>query len=62
MTVIAECEKCGHKWGIELKPRETIQCPSCKGIFNMLVVMNDPQNKKFVEWLNSQTKEIKENE
>lgn len=60
MTVMAECEKCGYKWEIELKLRETIQCPNCKGIFDMRIVMNDPQNEKFLKWLNSQSKEIKE--
>ena len=60
MTILGECEICGHKWEIELKPRETIQCPNCKRIFYMIKVMNDPQNEGVIKWLNSQSKEIKE--
>ena len=60
MTILVECEICGHKWEIELKPRETIQCPNCKRIFNMIKVMNDPINEEVIKWLNSQSNEIKE--
>ena len=55
MTVLAECETCGYRWEIELKPREKIQCPCCKGIFNMWKVMNDPDNKELLKQLGSQS-------
>lgn len=46
MTVRAECEKCGHKWYLELKPCETFTCPNCKTVYNALKVMNDSENEK----------------
>lgn len=54
MKVPAICEICGHKWMIELKPRETIECPNCKRIFNMIKIMNDPENKDFIKKINLQ--------
>ena len=62
MKIPAICEICGHKWIIELKPRETIQCPNCKRVFSIIKVMNDPINEGVIKWLNSQSKEIKEND
>ena len=55
MKILAICEMCNHKWMLELKRRETIQCPNCKRIFNMIKVMNDPENKETVNYINSQT-------
>ena len=55
MKVLAICEMCNNKWILELKQRETIQCPNCKRIFNMIKVMNDPENKETVNYINSQT-------
>lgn len=55
MKIPAICEICGHEWVLELKQRETIQCPNCKRIFNMIKVMNDPENKETVKYINSQT-------
>lgn len=49
MTVRAECEKCGHKWGLEMKPMETIICPNCKTVYNALIVVNDPENKETMK-------------
>ena len=46
MTVIAECEKCGHKWELEMKPMETITCPNCKTVYNALKVVNAPENEE----------------
>ena len=60
MTILVECEICGHNHYIELKPRETIQCPNCKRIFNMIKIMNDPINEGVIKWLNSQSNEIAE--
>lgn len=60
MIILVECEICGHNYEVELKPRETIQCPNCKMIFNMIKVMNHPINEGFIKRLNSQSKEIKE--
>ena len=54
MKVSVICEICGHKWIIELKPREIIECPNCKRIFDMIKVMNDPENKDFVKQINLQ--------
>ena len=54
MKIPIICEICGHKWMIELKPRETIECPNCKRIFNMIKVMNDPENKDFIKQINLQ--------
>ena len=45
---------------VELKPRETIQCPNCKRIFDMIKVMNNPINEGGIKWINSQSKETKE--
>lgn len=45
MIILVECEICGHNYEVELKPRETIQCPNCKRIFDMIKVMNDPINE-----------------
>lgn len=55
MKIPIICEICGHKWMIELKPREIIECPNCKRIFNMIKVMNDPENKETINYINSQT-------
>lgn len=55
MKILAICEMCNNKWMLELKQRETIQCPNCKRIFNMIKVMNDPENKETVKYINSQT-------
>lgn len=55
MKILAICEICNHKWVLELKQRETIQCPNCKKIFNMIKVMNDPENKETIKYINSQT-------
>lgn len=55
MKILAICEICNNKWILELKQRETIQCPNCKRIFNMIKVMNDPENKETVKYINSQT-------
>ena len=55
MKILAICEICNNKWMLELKQRETIQCPNCKRIFNMIKVMNDPENKETVKYINSQT-------
>lgn len=49
MTVRAKCEKCGHKWTLELKPCETFTCPNCKTVYDALIVMNDPENEKARE-------------
>ena len=49
MTVRAECEKCGHKWYLELKPCETFTCPNCKTVYDALKVMNDSENEKARE-------------
>ena len=46
MTVRAECEKCGHKWDLEMKLMETITCPNCKTVYDELVVVNDPENEE----------------
>ena len=54
MKILAICEMCNNKWMIELKPRETIECPNCKRIFNMIKVMNDPENKDFIKQINLQ--------
>lgn len=54
MKVLTICEMCNNKWMLELKQRETIQCPNCKRIFNMIKVMNDPENKAFMKQINSQ--------
>ncbi len=54
MKIPTICEICGHKWMIELNPRETIKCPNCKRIFNMIKVMNDPENKDFIKQINLQ--------
>lgn len=54
MKIPVICEICGHKWIIELKPREIIECPNCKRIFNMIKVMNDPENKDFMKQINLQ--------
>ena len=63
MTVKAECEKCGHKWGLELKPCETFTCPNCKTVYNALIVMNDPENEKAIECIrklgSSQKEQVK---
>ena len=53
MKIPIICEICGHKWMIELKPRETIECPNCKRIFNMIKVMNDPENKDFIKQIST---------
>ena len=55
MKILAICEMCNNKWMLELKQRETIQCPNCKRIFNMIKVMNDPENKETVNYINSKT-------
>ena len=55
MKILAICEMCNNKWMLELKQRETIQCSNCKRIFNMIKVMNDPENKETVNYINSQT-------
>ena len=55
MKILTICEMCNNKWMLELKQRETIQCPNCKRIFNMIKVMNDPENKETVNYINSQT-------
>lgn len=60
MIILVECEICGHNYEVELKPRETIQCPNCKRIFDMIKVMNDPINEGCIKWINSQSKETKE--
>ena len=60
MIILVECEICSHNFEVELKPRETIQCPNCKRIFNMIKVMNDPINEEVIKWVNSQSKKIKE--
>ena len=54
MKIPVICEICGYKWIIELKPRENIQCPNCKRIFNMIKVMNNSENKDFMKRINSQ--------
>lgn len=46
MTIKAICEKCGHKWDLEMKLRETITCPNCKTVYNALKVANDPENEE----------------
>jgi len=46
MTVRVVCEKCGHKWDLEMKPMETITCPNCKTVYDALIVVNDPKNKE----------------
>lgn len=43
MTVRAVCEKCGHKWDLEM---ETITCPNCKTVYDALIVVNDPENEE----------------
>lgn len=45
---------------LELKPRETVQCPNCKRIYNMIKVMNDQENKKTIEHINLQTRTYKD--
>lgn len=60
MIILVECEICGHNYEVELKPRETIQCPNCKRIFDMIKVMNNPINEGGIKWINSQSKETKE--
>ena len=49
MIVKAICEKCGHKWGLKMKPMETIICPNCKTVYNALIVVNDPENKEIMK-------------
>lgn len=46
MIVKAICEKCNHKWDLEMKPMEKIICPNCKTVYNALIVVNDPENEK----------------
>jgi hypothetical protein len=46
MTVRAFCEKCNHKWDLEMKPIRTITCPNCKTVYDALIVVNDPENKE----------------
>jgi hypothetical protein len=46
MTVRAVCEKCNHKWDLEMKPMRTITCPNCMTVYNALAVVNDPENKE----------------
>ena len=46
MTIKAICEKCGHKWDLEMKLMETITCPNCKTVYNALKVVNDPENEE----------------
>ena len=53
MKIPAICEICGHEWMIELKPRETIECPNCKRVFSMIKVMNDPENKDFIKQIST---------
>lgn len=53
MKIPIICEICGHKWMIELKPRETIECPNCKRVFSMIKVMNDPENKDFIKQIST---------
>ena len=48
MTVRAICEKCNYKWGLEMKPMETITCPNCKTVYNALIVVNDPKNRDIM--------------
>ena len=54
MKILTICEECNYKWMLELKPRETVQCPNCKRIYNMIKVMNDPENKEVIDYINSQ--------
>lgn len=54
MKVRAECEKCGHKWGLEMKPMETITCPNCKTVYNTLIVVNDPENEETMRIVREQ--------
>lgn len=49
MTVILECEECGHRFEYELKPCETLICPKCKTEYDSIKVMNDEENKKELE-------------
>lgn len=49
MTVRAVCEKCNHKWDLEMKPMEIITCPNCKTVYNALIVVNDPENKETMK-------------
>ena len=54
MKILAICEECNYKWMLELKQRETVQCPNCKKIYNMIKVMNDLENKEVIKYINSQ--------
>ena len=49
MTVRAECEKCGHKWALEMKLMEMITCLNFKKVYNALIVVNDPENKETMK-------------
>lgn len=60
MKILTICEGCNYKWMLELKPRETVQCPNCKRIYNMIKVMNDQENKKTIEHINLQTRTYKD--
>jgi hypothetical protein len=59
MIVRAECCKCGHSWGLEMKPMETITCPNCLTVYNALVVVNDPENKETMRIVREHS-EVKE--
>ena len=56
MTVKAVCEKCNHKWDLEMKPMETITCPNCKTVYNALIVVNDPDNKEIMRIVREHSK------
>lgn len=56
MKMEAECEKCGYRFYLELKPAEFFRCPKCRTKYNALKVVNDEENKSAIERMNGESK------
>ena len=59
MIVRAICEKCNHKWDLEIKLMEKITCPNCKTVYNALKAVNDPENKETMRIIREQGEFVK---